>query len=594
MGLLQKAVETYDAMEHLVGVMEEGKEPLAPIGHMCTKAAIEITVDEEGHFVQARAVDQKIMIPVTEESSGRTSGAKAHPLCDQLGYVCGINEEKRDLYLIQLNDWRKQANNKKLDAVYNYVRRGTMLRDLSQTELLKFENEQKLKNDKDMVCWRVVGSDLEGIALSADPELQKSYIDYYLQKISSGKNVISMISGETSAEALQHLKGVFSRAGNAKIVSANDHTNFTYRGRFLDPEEALTISYMDSQKGHNALKWLITNQSVSFGSRGFICWNPQGIEVPKPTLPIFRSTEESKKRTPSEYRSDLYKAITGMKNHLSESAEVVIASFEAATSGRLAITYYNQLSGSDFLDRLRDWDETCCWFDPNRWGTSAPGIPEIVRYAFGVQRGNEDTSRVELGDRLMSQYVQQLLACRLEKRQFPISIMRAMVERTSRPESYNRRNRNRLLYNTCAVVRKYRKDRLKEEWDMALEPDKQDRSYQFGRLLAVLEKAERDTYDRDDKREPNAIRMQSVFVQRPGYASMIVMNQVKSAYYPRLSPGQRVYYESLIGQIMQVISESGDSDYDKPLEETYVLGYYLQKNELYTKKEKESEENGDE
>ena len=45
---------------------------------------------------------------------------------------------------------------------------------------------------------------------------------------------------------------------------------------------------------------------------------------------------------------------------------------------------------------------------------------------------------------------------------------------------------------------------------------------------------------------------------------------------------------------MQVISESGDSDYDKPLEETYVLGYYLQKNELYTKKEKESEENGDE
>ena len=129
---------------------------------------------------------------------------------------------------------------------------------------------------------------------------------------------------------------------------------------------------------------------------------------------------------------------------------------------------------------------------------------------------------------------------------------------------------------------------------MALVPDKKDRSYQFGRLLAVLEKAERDTYDRDDKREPNAIRMQNVFVQRPGYASMIVINQVKNAYYPRLSPGQRVYYESLIGQIMQVISESGDSEYDKPLQETYILGYYLQKNEFYTKKEKESEENENE
>ena len=593
MGLMQKAVETYDAMEHLVGVMEEEKEPLAPIGHMCTKASIEITIDEEGHFVQARAIDQRIIIPVTEESSGRTSGAKAHPLCDQLDYVSGINEEKRELYLIQLNDWRKQADNRKLDAVYDYVRRGSMLQDLSQAGLVKFDNEHKLKNHKDMVCWRVVGLDLEGTALFADSELHKSYIDYYLQKISSGKKVISMISGETSTEAVQHLKGVFSRAGNAKIVSSNDNINFTYRGRFLDPEEALTISYIDSQKGHNALKWLITNQSVSFGDRGFICWNPQGIQIPKPTSPLFRSADETKKRTPSEYKSDLYKAVTGMKNRLPETAEVVITSFEAATSGRLAITYFNQLKGSDFLDRLRDWDETCCWFD-NRWGTSAPGIPEIVRYAFGVQRGNEENSRVELDDRLMSQYVQQLLACRLEKRQFPISVMRAMVERTSRPESYNQRNRSRLLFNTCAVVRKYRKDRFKEEWDMALEPDKKDRSYQFGRLLAVLEKAERDTYDRDDKREPNAIRMQSVFVQRPGYASMIVINQVKNAYYPRLSPGQRVYYESLIGQIMQVISESGDSEYDKPLQETYILGYYLQKNEFYTKKEKESEENENE
>ena len=119
---------------------------------------------------------------------------------------------------------------------------------------------------------------------------------------------------------------------------------------------------------------------------------------------------------------------------------------------------------------------------------------------------------------------------------------------------------------------------------MALEPDKKDRSYQFGRLLAVLEKAERDTYDSDEKREPNAVRMQSVFVQRPGYAAKIILDQIKNAYYPRLSVGSRMYYERLIGGIMQVISEFGDEDYNKPLKETYVMGYYLQKNALYTKK----------
>lgn len=34
MGIMQKALETYDAMQALAGIYEEGKEPLAPIGHI--------------------------------------------------------------------------------------------------------------------------------------------------------------------------------------------------------------------------------------------------------------------------------------------------------------------------------------------------------------------------------------------------------------------------------------------------------------------------------------------------------------------------------------------------------------------------------
>lgn len=49
MGLLQKALETYEAMEALAGIYEEGKEePLAPIGHIVTKAQIEVTINAEG------------------------------------------------------------------------------------------------------------------------------------------------------------------------------------------------------------------------------------------------------------------------------------------------------------------------------------------------------------------------------------------------------------------------------------------------------------------------------------------------------------------------------------------------------------------
>ena len=42
MGLLQRAIETYDANAALAGVYRDKREPLAPIGHVLTSAHIEI------------------------------------------------------------------------------------------------------------------------------------------------------------------------------------------------------------------------------------------------------------------------------------------------------------------------------------------------------------------------------------------------------------------------------------------------------------------------------------------------------------------------------------------------------------------------
>ena len=54
------------------------------------------------------------------------------------------------------------------------------------------------------------------------------------------------------------------------MISSNDKTNFTYRGRFHDVGEAYTISYEASQKIHNALKWLIERQGVKVGDKEFV------------------------------------------------------------------------------------------------------------------------------------------------------------------------------------------------------------------------------------------------------------------------------------------------------------------------------------
>lgn len=97
MGLLQKAVETYDAMAHRAGQVFEGEnEPLAPISHIMVRPQIIITLDRSGSFVTAQILDKntpKIIIPATEESAGRTVKAAKlpHPLCDYLRYLLPQN-----------------------------------------------------------------------------------------------------------------------------------------------------------------------------------------------------------------------------------------------------------------------------------------------------------------------------------------------------------------------------------------------------------------------------------------------------------------------------------------------------------------------
>ena len=596
MGLMQKALETYDAMSAWVGVAVENRETLAPVGHITAKAKIEITLDADGGFVQARAVDEKIIIPATEESAGRTSAPAAHPLCEQIGYLLPGNEEKFRLYTQQLEQWtNSRYGSPKLNAILNYVRRGTLQTDLARAGLLQMDEKGAVKNEKDMVRWIVNGVGEESGPVWTDLRLLRGFGEFYLESREGMADRLCMLTGEETLGAAQHLKGVVPMHGNAKIISGNDTSNFTYLGRFADAGEAATVGYIASQKAHNALKWLVCNDGYPFGSRTFVCWNPQGLEVPKVQTPLGKNRKSDGKEgplKPTAYREELEKTVRGWKNSLPQNAGVVLAAFDAATAGRLAVLYYNELQASDFIDRLAYWDETCCWYD-SRWGTMSPLLDRIVQFAFGVQRGSDESARVEVDDKVRAQQLQRMLTCRTEKGAMPEDVMRALVRRCDNLQVYNAHNRDTLLFTACAVVRKYRMDRKKEDLPMALEPDKRDRSYQFGRLLAVLEKAERDTYDKDEKRETNAIRLQPMFVRRPGTTTKTVLEQVKNAYYPRLSVKSRNFYEILIGQIMEQISECTEEKYDAPLTETYLLGYYLQKNALYTKKQDDTEVEND-
>ena len=592
MGLLQKACETYDCHAGLAGQLREGHETLPPVSHILTSAQIEITLDQDGNFVNARTVDKtesKIVIPVTEESGGRTAAPCPHPLCEQLGYLADYDEKKHALYVEQLEDWTDSPyGHPKLRPILTYVRGGTILANLVQSGVIQLDEKGHPKEEKALVRWRVDGLGTEESSPCwTDRSLFRAFIDYYSAKTQQQEQALCMIDGNPKRPASQHPKGIVPLCGgNAKLISSNDSSGFTYRGRFSEDWQAATVSYEASQKAHNALRWLAAEQGaqVVYGGRAFLCWNPQGKKVCSVTGPFRIAAAPATE--PTEYQEDLRKTLLGYKAELPDTAGVVIAAFDAATTGRLSLTYYNELMGSDFLQRLYDWDASCCW--PSRRGEMiwSPSLLQIVNCAFGTQQGQF----LKTDDRVLKQQMQRLVSCRIDRARLPADLMQALVQRASRPLAYEPAVRETILFTACAILRKYYFDRDKEEWKMELDPCKHDRSYQFGRLLAVLEKVERDTYGADEVREPNAIRQQSVFCQRPMYAAANIEKQLERAYFPRLRPDRRAFYKNIISQIMEEICKFPDNQWNQPLADTYLMGYYLQRSTLYSSRDKNTEE----
>lgn len=594
MGLLQKACETFDCHENLIGKNQQDRATLAPIGHTITSADIEITLNQDGKFICARKLDKsepKIIIPVTEESGGRTSkGANMHPhpLCDKLKYM--IAEEQ--YYIPQLELWCKSDNSHpKIEAILKYLKSGNIIEDLLQSGCVTQNKESKLDNSDNLICWIVLGLGKDSGPCWTDRSLQQAYENYYLKKKEYEATNLCMITGQQTFLAKQHPKGIISTSGNAKLISANDSIGFTYRGRFENDSQAATISYIASQKAHNALRWLAAEQGVQvvFGGRTFLCWNPQGAKTVHATSPFRNSTKNAME--PSSYRNALQRTLSGYRSELpEENSTVIIAAFDAATTGRLATTYYNELRASDFLQRLHDWDLHCCWWD-GKFGIESPSLYQITSLAYGTQREENKKVFMRTDDKVLRQQMQRLLSCRVDRAKIPLDIVKNLTNRASAPQSYDPSVWQNILFTACAILNQniYQ---TKGEDAMAWELDKQDRSFQYGRLLAVMERVEADYYytSNQEGRQTNAMKRMSVFRRRPWTVAEQINAQLVSAYLPRIKPGQVAHYTRLRNEIIMNIQSCPEEDLDKPLSNLYLMGYERQRSEFFKTNTKETED----
>ena len=85
--------------------------------------------------------------------------------------------------------------------------------------------------------------------------LIQSWINFYAS--TQSQRGLCFATGEEGTLAGQHPAKIRHDADKAKLISSNDLSGYTFKGRFTDAEQVWWAYLEATQKAHSALRWLI-------------------------------------------------------------------------------------------------------------------------------------------------------------------------------------------------------------------------------------------------------------------------------------------------------------------------------------------------
>ncbi|MGE6629189.1 type I-C CRISPR-associated protein Cas8c/Csd1 [Bacillus sp. NPDC077027] len=619
MSWLLNLYETYQENLDRIGKIEErfyGDKSktftLLPISHTTQTAHIEVLVTEDGSFHSATVTNKEdavTVIPCTEASASRAGSVVApYPLHDKLMYVAGDYEayggKRKDhfhQYIENLESWVNSSHaHPKLNSILTYVKQKTLIRDLVNEGILHVDENQQLIEKWDQKYGEnkpQIFSVLAGDQLSAfirfdvhsfhdvsrqiwkDTEIYESFVQFYNTLLN--EKDVCFVKGEVIPKTERHANKIRHAGDKAKLISSNDTSGFTFRGRFDKSQQVASISYEVSQKAHNALKWLIQYQGKTIDQRVFLVWHHDRLHTPSPLDDPYSFEDFPVKKesfTAREYAKEVGKALAGYEHDLRlKKRDIHILILDSATTGRLAVLYYINMDKDLYLNRLNQWYVSCCWRQRYAEGKTYIGTPTPKDIAFAMYGPQVKEQMVK---EVVSRLVPYMVGDQ-KNQNIPKDIVNLAFQRASNPVAMKTWEWEKTLGVACALVN------IEEGMEVALDQTNTDRSYLFGRLLAIADVLERRALGHDEQRATNAIRYMNAFSRHPERT----WTTIYTALQPyRVKLGTRgMYLEKVMDE---VLSSFAMDDYtNKPLSGKYILGFSSQRHELYQKKE-QTEMNG--
>jgi CRISPR-associated protein Csd1 len=657
MSWMEKLYQTYEAGIQLDLPLEKR---LMPISHTPQNAHINIILDGEGNFLSASVLEKtQIILPATEDSASRSSGEAPHPLADKLQYVAkdyaafgGQKKAYFGSYEKQLQAWCTSNSHAKVQAVLNYIQKGTVIQDLVNLKILHVNADNKLlttwegqegeqpllfkvlpkeKGTFDqgsaLVCWTVEKTGDPVAQTWKDSTIQASWIAY--DTTNGGEKGLCYITGQQQPLSTKHPAKIRHSGDKAKLISSNDNSGYTYRGKFLEDNQACGIGFEVSQKAHNALGWLIQRQGFRNGDQAYIAWAVSGEDIPAPLVDAYSVMDEEPKEIDlgtnlaQDYAIRLRNYMAGYAAKLKPNEQIIIMGIDSATPGRMGIIYYREMFSYEFIERLEKWHEEFAWyqrhtqeiiddkskkkFSKTTYPISSPVPKDVAKAAYGEN----------VTDDLKKKTIERLLPCIVDGSPFPFDLVQSCVHKATNRAAYDSKEQwlwEKNLGITCALYRGYthrglgctkvpsafpctlRKEgnyyhqypdtNQRRSFDMALEENYHSRHYLYGRLLAVAERIEEVALNVSGENRPtNAARLMQRFADHPAQTWLTIYKAL-DPYMQRLQasakPSLRAFLHNQRDELETISSAFVIEDFNNnaPLSGEFLLGYYCQRQKM--------------
>lgn len=602
---------------------------LLPIYHTSLKSngknIISIVLDENGQFIKADIMenDRTIIFPVTSNSVARSGkNPEPHPLVDKFSYyVADIRQDLYETYHAQLENWRAACQDEQiktyLTLIQNFILRADFLPLICQSLYGKNYTREGLKVTFADTADKEKKVDLSAyflefsidnfignrtVSVTNYQALHQNFISYV--ESNQEDKITCNISGKEEVLATKH-RGLI---GNAKLISVSNN-NETYKGRFKEREDVFTVGNQTSEKIHLMVKYLLENDQTHVwlgGTQQLINWfsddmaNDSQIDVTRATendgfnwddlFPEFDEIEAPDFSVTETNRKINQSFIHGQKK-FSDASTYYAAILNKTNDGRIALKYFRQLQASALLKHLEKWQSNYSWESrkDDIYLSKTPSLNEMILAAYGVDRDRY----LELdNDSFRSDQYQQLVTALLDGREVPSHLVKKLEANLKQRQKYPK-HWYQMQQVALAVLHKQNG----EEFTPMLDLENSDRSYLFGRLLAIYELIEAQRYALDgssNDRITNAERYWTAYTVQPAKMMNHLENKVKP-YEEVLKlnrPGIWHKLEKEREEIVELLSPAfSTKEFTEPLEYKFIFGYYAEKKYYYTRTVKtESEE----